>query len=125
MGPALGRPLRGGRETGPGWGGGFKCVGFNQATGLVSPLRRQICLSPVWLGGLRYCGFVALSLGLFGVAARALRAQPPNWIQTYLAPRDESKRVGLIESFGAPPQTPRRLDGPKKGHVIGVPSLIV
>ncbi len=29
---------------------------FNQATGLVSPLRRQICLNPVWLGGLRSSG---------------------------------------------------------------------
>ncbi len=33
--------------------GNFKFVGFNQATGLVSPLRRQICLNPVWLGELR------------------------------------------------------------------------
>ncbi len=29
----------------------FKLVGFNQATGLVSPLRRQICLNPVWRVG--------------------------------------------------------------------------
>ncbi len=35
-----------------GGGGAFKLAGFNQATGLVSPLRRQICLNPVWLGGL-------------------------------------------------------------------------
>ncbi len=32
-------------------GGNFKLVGFNQATGLVSPLRRQICLNPVWRVG--------------------------------------------------------------------------
>ncbi len=36
----------------PGWGGGdFKLVVINQATGLVSSLRRQICLSPVILVG--------------------------------------------------------------------------
>ncbi len=34
-------------------GGDYKIVRFNQATGLVSLLRRQICLNPVWLGGLR------------------------------------------------------------------------
>ncbi len=49
-------------------GGNFKLVGFNQATGLVWPLRRQICLSPVWLGGLRSCGSAELSLGPFGLA---------------------------------------------------------
>ncbi len=58
--------------------GNFKLVRFNEATGLVSPLRRQICLNPVWLGGLRPCGFAALSLGPFGLATRALRAHPPN-----------------------------------------------
>ncbi len=39
----------------------------------------------------------------FGVATRALRAHPPNWIQTNLAPRGQTKPVGLIESVGAPP----------------------
>ncbi|MCP3663192.1 MAG: hypothetical protein GY696_11970 [Gammaproteobacteria bacterium] len=61
------------------------------------------------LGGLRSCGFAALSLGPHGLAARARRAHSPNWIQTNLAPRGETKPVGLIESFGAPPQTPGRL----------------
>ncbi len=84
-------------------------MGFNQATGLVSPLRRQICLNPVWLGGLRPYGFAALSLGPFGLATRTLRAHLPNWIQTNLAPRGETRPVGLIESVGAPPQTPGRL----------------
>ncbi len=37
-------------------GGDFKLVGFNQATSLVSPLRRQICLNPVWLGGPQTAG---------------------------------------------------------------------
>ncbi len=38
-------------------------------------------------------------------------AQPtqPNWIQTNLASRGETKPVGLIESFVALPQTPERL----------------
>ncbi|MCP3667229.1 MAG: hypothetical protein GY696_32835, partial [Gammaproteobacteria bacterium] len=39
---------------------------------MVSPLRRQICLNPVWLGELRSGGFAALSLGPFGLATRAL-----------------------------------------------------
>ncbi len=33
----------------------------------------------------------------------------PNWIQTNLALRGETKPGGLIESFGAPPQAPGRL----------------
>ncbi len=90
-------------------GGDFKLVGFNHATGLISLFRRQIYLNPVWLGGLRSCGFAALSLGPFGLATRPLSAHPPNWIQTYLALRDEAKPVGLIESFGALPQTLGRL----------------
>ncbi len=49
-----------------------------------------------------------LSLGPFGLATRALRAHPPNWIQTNLSPRGETKPVGFIESVGAPPQTPFR-----------------
>ncbi|MCP3665862.1 MAG: hypothetical protein GY696_25765, partial [Gammaproteobacteria bacterium] len=61
------------------------------------------------LGGLQPCGFAPLSPGPFGLATRALRAQPPNWIQTNLAPRGETKPVGLIESVGAPPQTTGRL----------------
>ncbi len=54
-------------------------------------------------------GFAALTLGPFGLATRALTARPPNWIQTDLAPRGETKPVGLIESFGVRPQTPGRL----------------
>ncbi len=50
--------------------------------------------------------------GPFGLATRALRAHPPNWIQTNLAPRGETKPVDLIESctqgVGARPQTPGR-----------------
>ncbi len=48
--------------------------------------------------------FAALTLGPFALAMRALRSHPPNWIQTNLAPRGETKTVGLVESFGAPPQ---------------------
>ncbi len=44
--------MRGG-GGGVGEEGGFKLAGFNQATALVSPLRHQICLNPVWLGVLR------------------------------------------------------------------------
>ncbi|MCP3665408.1 MAG: hypothetical protein GY696_23420, partial [Gammaproteobacteria bacterium] len=51
-------------------------------------------------------GFAALTLGPFRLTTRALTAHPPNWIQTNLAPRGETKPVGLIESFGARPQTP-------------------
>ncbi len=53
-------------------------------------------------------GFAALTLGPFGLATQALRAHPPNWIQPNLAPRSETKPVGLIKSFGSPPQTPGR-----------------
>ncbi len=56
-------------------------------------------------------GFAALTLGPLGLATRALRAHPQNWIQTNLAPRGETRPVGLIESFGIgdPHQTPGRL----------------
>ncbi len=43
-------------------GGGFQLVGFNQAIGLVSPLRRQVCLNPVWLRGLRTIGAVNVQI---------------------------------------------------------------
>ncbi len=60
--------------------------------------------SMIWLGGRRSCGFAALSPGPFGLATRALRAHPPNWIQTNLAPRGETKPVGLIvPSWGSAP----------------------
>ncbi len=54
-------------------------------------------------------GFATLTLGQVELATRALRAHPPNWIQTNLAPRGEIKPVGFIESFGALLQTPGRL----------------
>ncbi len=36
-------------------------------------------------------GFASLTLGPFGLATRALRAHPPNWIQTNLVPHGETK----------------------------------
>ncbi len=114
-------------------GGGalLKLVGFNQATGLVSPLRRQIYPNPVWLGGLRSSASLRspsdrsgslrpqiphAKLGLRCAHTRtvrarhALRAHTPNWIQTNLAPRGGTKPVGLnetcLQGVGAPPQTP-------------------
>ncbi len=60
--------------------GDFKLVGFNQATDLVWPLHRQICLNPVWLGGLRSPASLRSSV-------RALTAHLPNWIHSNLAPR--------------------------------------
>ncbi len=56
-------------------GGGFELVGFNQATGLVSPLRRQIFLNPVWLGGLRYSASLRSPSDRSG--ERALTHSPP------------------------------------------------
>ncbi len=60
-------------RTQEGGGGTLSWSWFNEAIGLVTPLRRQICPNPVWLCGLRPCGFPALSLGPFGLAMRALR----------------------------------------------------
>ncbi|MCP3665474.1 MAG: hypothetical protein GY696_23760, partial [Gammaproteobacteria bacterium] len=57
----------------------------------------------------------------FGLATRALRAHPPNWIQTNLAPRGETKPVGLIESGGAPP---RGLGRSPKSHAPPGPPLL-
>ncbi|MCP3664158.1 MAG: hypothetical protein GY696_16980, partial [Gammaproteobacteria bacterium] len=57
-----------------------------------------------------------LTLGPFSLATRALGAHQPNWIQTNLAPRGETKPVGSIESFGAPPQTPGQL---RRKYVAG------
>ncbi len=67
----------------------------------------RICLAASWpnLSDSSLAGWAPV----LGSAARALRAHPPNWIQTNLAPHGETKPVGLIESFGAPPQTPGRL----------------
>ncbi len=62
----------------------------------ISAIARKGGGAPVWLGGLRSCGFAALSLGPFGLAA--LTAHPPNWIQTSLTPRRRVKPAGLIES---------------------------
>ncbi len=49
-------------------------------------------------------GFAAVTLGSFGLVTPALRAHPQNWIQTNVVRRGKTKPVGLIESFGAPPQ---------------------
>ncbi len=58
-------------------------------------------------------GFIALMLGPFGLARRALKAHPVKLDSdnrfSDLAPRGETKPVGLSESFGAPPQTPGQL----------------
>ncbi len=43
-------------------------------------------------------GFVALTLGPFGLTTRALTAHSPNWIQTNLATTRRDKTGGLIES---------------------------
>ncbi|MCP3664101.1 MAG: hypothetical protein GY696_16695, partial [Gammaproteobacteria bacterium] len=59
-----------------------------------SPNLSESCLA----GWAPVLGFAVLTLGPFGLAMRALRAHPPNWIQTYLAPRGPNP-VGLIESF--------------------------
>ncbi|MCP3661311.1 MAG: hypothetical protein GY696_02270, partial [Gammaproteobacteria bacterium] len=76
---------------------------------MVSPLRRQICLNPVWRVGSED----SRSEPERPEAERSEAAGPeptqPNWIETNLAPRGETKPVGLIESGGAPPQTPGRL----------------
>ncbi len=50
------------------------------------------------MGWAAVLGFAALTLRPFGLATRALTAHPPSWIQTNLAPRGETKQVGLIES---------------------------
>ncbi len=58
-------------------------------------------------------GFAALTIGPFGLATRALTAQPANWIQANLTTRRRTKPAGLIEScmqgVAAPPQTLGRL----------------
>ncbi len=67
---------------------------------------------------------VALTLGPFGLATRALTDHPPNWIQTNLTTRRLTKPAGLIESciqgVGAPPQTPGRL---RRTNVAGGSAL--
>ncbi|MCP3666533.1 MAG: hypothetical protein GY696_29210 [Gammaproteobacteria bacterium] len=62
-------------------------------------------------------GFVAFILGPFWLAMLPLTAHPPNWILTNLVPHGETEPVGLIESFGAPPQTPGRL---RPGYTTGM-----
>ncbi len=59
-----------------GGGGDFKLVGFNQAIGLVSPLRRQICLNPVLARWAAVLGFAALTLGPFAPTAAAPLSPP-------------------------------------------------
>ncbi len=60
--------------------------------------RRKICLNSVWLGGLRSSASLALTLGPKELAALAVTALPPNWIQTNLATPLWTKPLGLIES---------------------------
>ncbi len=62
-------------------------------------VRRQICLNPVWLGGLRSTASLALSRRPFGLATLALTAQPPNWIRKNLANPRRTKPAGLTESW--------------------------
>ncbi len=52
--------------------------------GAEPPSNIFVAKSRPGLGGLRACGFAALTLGPFGLATRAHRAQPPTWIQTNL-----------------------------------------
>ncbi len=59
------------------------CHGFNQATGLVSPLRRQICLNPVCLGGLQSPVSLALSLRRSGSQRPALTAHTTGFRQIW------------------------------------------
>ncbi len=49
-------------------------------------------------GWVSVLGFAALTLGLFGLATRALTAHPPNWVQTKLAEKRRDQTSGLIES---------------------------
>ncbi len=60
-----------------GGGGNFKLVMIQSSHRFGLLLRRQICLNPVWLGGLRSPDSLGLRL-----ATLALTAHPPNWIQT-------------------------------------------
>ncbi len=92
-------------------GSAFQLVGSNQATGLVSPLRRKICRNPVWMVG---CGPRLHCAHTRTVRARyACPAHPANWIQINLTTRWRTKSAGLIESYtqgvGSPPQTPGQL----------------
>ncbi len=65
-------------------------------------------------------GFAALTLGPF---RQALRAHPANWIQTNLDPRGETKLVGLIVSFGAPPYILDQFGGFRKSSSRSLPFL--
>ncbi len=84
-------------------GGDFKLVGFNQATGLVWPLRRKICLNPVWLGGTKPVGLIeSCSQGV-----GALRPKPQGGFAARM----------YLE---APPQTPFGLrPKPRSGRGLG------
>ncbi len=64
-----------------------------------SPVRRQICLNPVWHGEPLSPASLVLSRRPFGLVTRALTAHPPNWIQTNLATPRRTKPPGLIESW--------------------------
>ncbi len=59
-------------------------------------LRRQICLNAIWPGG--QPASLALSLRPIGLAALALAAHTPNWLQTNLATSWGTKPASLIES---------------------------
>ncbi len=58
-------------------------------------------------------GFAALILGSFALTTRALTPHPPNWTQTNLTTRWQTKPAGLIgrcmQGVRTPPRTLRRL----------------
>ncbi|MCP3667478.1 MAG: hypothetical protein GY696_34135 [Gammaproteobacteria bacterium] len=66
---------------------------------MVSPLRRQICLNPVW----RVRSEGSRSEPERPEAERREAAEPeptqPNWIQTNLATKRRDQTGGLIESW--------------------------
>ncbi len=59
-------------------------------------LRRQICLNPVWPGGLRSPASLELSLLPIGRAALTLTAHPPNCIETNLATPRRTKPAAWL-----------------------------
>ncbi len=85
------------RRSRPGVSGGAPNDSI-KPTGLVSPLRPQICLNPVWQVGSEG----SRSEPERSEAERSEAAGPeptqPNWIQTNLATKGRDQTGGLIES---------------------------
>ncbi|MCP3667114.1 MAG: hypothetical protein GY696_32260 [Gammaproteobacteria bacterium] len=63
---------------------------------MVSPLRRQICLNPVWRMGSE--GSRSEPERPEGSEAAGPEPTQPNWIQTNLATKRRDQTSGLIES---------------------------